>query len=242
MRSVFTVNIPSNESGEYPSNTEILHRIRSFGWEPIEIQRMNEDEAAKEVRYKELADKLFNEMPEIAKEEKESVIFFGYLADDQTKFVITRSVEGQITFRLLHPVLPRLQSSTTKMVKKLISCTINKRQLEISNQTVVIYERGFDHIIISGRVIPNPVREALRTDRKNVLLATGPLILAVPVMFGLLVVNSDNSPLLGGTMERFSTALLTTSLVSALSLFQTYYEIRRERLISWAFTSDPRVQ
>ena len=57
-------------------------------------------------------------MPEIAIEDEGNVIFYGFMADYQTKFAITRRVEGQITFRLLHPVLTRLQTSTTKMIKK----------------------------------------------------------------------------------------------------------------------------
>jgi hypothetical protein len=36
-----------------------------------------------------------------------------------------------------------------------------------------------------------------------------------------------------GTMERMSTALLTTALVSSLNLCETYLEIYRNRVIVW---------
>jgi hypothetical protein len=38
---------------------------------------------------------------------------------------------------------------------------------------------------------------------------------------------------IGGTLERLSTALITTALVSTLSLFETYMEIYRNRIIVW---------
>ncbi len=239
MRSVFTIDLPVNNEGIYSDNHEVLKLLRSFGWEPAGIRDLGNDETAKEQKYKESAEVLFRDMPEIAVEEKDYVIFFGFLADTQTKFAVTRTVEGQITFRLLHPVLPRLQSSTRKMVRKIIASRLSDKQLEISNQSIVIYERGFDHIILSGRVIPSAVRETIRTDRKDMLLFVGPLLFLVPLAAGLVLVNPATHRLLGGTLERMSTALLTTSLVSLLGLIQNYYEIRRNRLIAWTFTIDP---
>ncbi|MCI0563769.1 MAG: hypothetical protein MN733_35290 [Nitrososphaera sp.] len=238
MRSVFTIDLPlntSNEGDPYPDNTKILSIVRSFGWEPLEIRAL-EDESAKQRRYKELAEKLFQDMPEIAVEEKDDVVFYGYLADDQTKFVITRRVEGQITFRLLHPVLPRLQASTKKMIKKILDSHMGN----ISNQTVVLYERGFDHIILNGRVIPRPLRETIRTDRKDVLLLTVPVVLLTFLLAILLVANLSTFPLIQGTVERLSTALITTALVSMVGLIQTYWEISRNRLISWNFVSEEK--
>jgi hypothetical protein len=99
---------------------------------------------------------------------------------------------------------------------------------------IVIYEQGNDYIILSGRVIPNPLLETFRSDRKSVLLTLIPLlifcIIAAFVLFG---VNTENFGCLGGTLERLSTALMTTTLVSGLSLFETYLEIYRNRIIVW---------
>ncbi len=86
---------------------------------------------------------------------------------------------------------------------------------------------------MSGRVIPSPLRETLRKDKKSVLLVTVPLII-----FGFLasVVNTldlSGHTFTAGTMERMSTALLTTALVSFLSLAETYLEIYRDRIIVW---------
>jgi hypothetical protein len=243
MRAVFTVDIPVDREGHFSADKEVLDLVRSFGWEPIEVRKYGDDEAAKQIRYKEMADELFTQMPEIANEEKDNAIFFGYIADDQTKFVITRRVEGQITFRLLHPNLPRLQSSTEKAVKKILNAPfVGTKSLRVSNQSVVIYERGFEHIILSGRVIPSPFRETFRSDRKDLILFIFPLIIDVPLMLTLPFVDATAHRLISGTLERSSTALLTTSLVSALGLLQTYLEINRNHIIAWNFTNDSRAK
>lgn len=234
MRSVFTVDIPKSDgTGQFADNHKILEAVRTFGWEPVEIQLLDDD-ISKEKKYKEMADILFKDMPEIAVEEKDNVLFYGYLADDQTKFVVTRRVQGQITFRLLHPVLLRVQSSTRKMVRKIL----DSRFGEISSNNVLIYERGFDDIIFTGRIVPSPLREALKTNRKDALLFIVPLMFAAPLLAGLVNINLEQYELLKGTAERLSTALLTTSVVSGLGLFQTFWEIRRHKLIIWNFSSE----
>ncbi len=115
MRSVFTVNIKPSKL-PYPSTNEILNKIHGFGWTPVEAIDYDEEKLVK--YHQRMAKELFIEMPEIAQQEKDSLIYYGFLADDKTKFVITRVVESQITFRLLHPELPKLQNSTRKLVKK----------------------------------------------------------------------------------------------------------------------------
>lgn len=241
MRSVFTVEIPQNDEGiKYPDTSEIINYIRAFGWEPVEVRSL-ENDIEKGKRYKVLAEQLFKDMPEIANEEKNDVIFFGYLSDDQTKFVITRRVEGQITFRLLHPDLPRLQLSSARMIKKIINSRFNNKPLGISNQSIVIYERGFDRIILNGRVIPNAGKETYRVNKKDTLLFLIPIALFAITIPVIQFINSFSSPnqLVLGTLERFNTALLTTSVVSFLGLVQTFLEIRNNRLIAWNFLSLP---
>jgi len=236
MRSVFTIDLRQIDGvGGYIDSLELLSNLRSFGWEPMEFLDIN-DESTKTAKYKEMAESLFGEMPEIAIEEQGNVIFYGYLADDQTKFVVTRRVQGQITFRLLHPVLPRLQASTRKVVKKILSSRIG----EISNYSVILYEKGHDHIILHGRVIPTPIKEAIRSNRKDTLLSLIPLIFVIPMMITLATIDLTAYPLIMGTGERLSTALITTSLVSALGLFQSYWEISRHKLIIWNFVSDDK--
>jgi hypothetical protein len=206
--------------------------MRSFGWEPMDICLL-QDEAAKGQKYQELGEPLFEHMPATAVAKTDDVIFCGYLSDDYTRFVIIRLVNGQITFRLNNIMLVRLQKSTEKIVSKLLQTRLNGGALQISNQNVVIYEQGNDYVVLSGRVIPSPWRETLRKDKKSVLLVLVPLLIFA---FLASIVNSidlSGHTFTAGTMERMSTALLTTALVSILSLGETYLEIYRNRIIVW---------
>ena len=103
----------------------------------------------------------------------------------------------------------------------------------MSNQTVVIYEQGNDYMVLSGRVIPDPLRETLRKDRKSTLLVIIPLIIFAFLASIVTSIDLGGHTFTAGTMERMSTALLTTALVSSLNLFETYLEIYRNRIIVW---------
>lgn len=183
--------------------------------------------------YREQADSLWESMPEIAGHEKEYVIFCGVLPANHTRLIITRIVEGRATFRLLHERLDKLQGATTALVKDLLDANGNLPHLGISYEQISIYERGFDHIIIHGRVIPNVAREAWRVDKRNVLLAAGGLFFAIPCLVALLWLNSTTNAIVGGTLERASTAFLTTTIVSLIGFLQTYLDVRSAKLIDW---------
>jgi hypothetical protein len=257
VRAVFSVDIPKTTSGQYPTDVEITKMVRGFGWEPVELraaalfgeEAVSDDrlEAAKLAKYKELARPLFDQMLEIAAAEKDDVVFLGKVADDQTQFVVTRPVENQITFRLLHPVLPRLQASAKKIIKTVLKTNLAGRPLAIGNNRIVVYERGHDNIIIAGRVVSRPIRETCRTDLKDLLLTVVPVLILIPVTALLLQtpttstaqpVGVMSAPLMRGTLERFSTALFTTALVSLLGLLTTYYDIKKNRAIAWDVARD----
>jgi hypothetical protein len=135
--------------------------------------------------------------------------------------------------RLLHPELPRLQASTDKIIRRLLLANPFGSPLSISNNRVVVYERGAEHIIMSGRVIPAPIRETISTNKKDFLLTFFPLALCIPVISLLFVVHPETHQLLSDIAQKLSTALLTTSVVSCLGLVQTYMDVRKNRLIAW---------
>ena len=56
-------------------------------------------------------------MPEVAKHEINDVIYAGYLSADQTNFVVTRSSEGEMTFRLMQPELQKLIQATERIIR-----------------------------------------------------------------------------------------------------------------------------
>ena len=230
---MFTVDLPLIDELRCPTDQQIVELVRSYGWEPVEVCTLM-DEAAKLQKCRELAAYLFEDMPPGAASRLEHVLTYGYLSDDYTRFVVIRLVDGQITFRLANTVLGQLQTSTTKVIRKILKSNINGEPLRVCNQRVVIYERGNDFIVLSGRVIPNPLKETFRTDRKSVLLAVVALsifLIAISLLLSGMMAETD--ALLRGTIERVSTAMLTAALVSSLNLTETYLEIYRNKVVVW---------
>jgi hypothetical protein len=194
-------------------------------------------------KYRELAGGLFDEMPEVASAEKAEVIYLGYFQKQQSLFILTRMNSRELTFRLLHRELPRLQASTTSMVRDLLAQRAVSTDLSSDNVEINIYERVFDYVIIKGRVITKPIRETIRSDKKDFVLFIFPLLLFLPTAFVVdhwSQLSQASSAFWHGQMERFSTALVTTSLVSALGLFTNWYEIKRSKLIDWSVKTDLR--
>lgn len=188
-----------------------------------------------------LAKELFSEMPEVAAAEMNGVIFLGCVQKMQTLFFLTRMNQREVTFRLLQRELPRLQASTAEIVKDLISVGLVGGKRRYEDVEVHVYERNYDRIVIKGRVITNQLYETWRDNHKDVLLFIVPLLLLSPTAFIL-----DHQDMLAHAMtkfwfselERLSTALLTTSLVSALGVVQTWFQIRRMKLIDWSVKTD----
>jgi len=175
MRSVFSVRLPSKhvdskhpqaqafsvdaegapESAEYPADEEIRDCFRVFGWEPLEIRSLETAEA-KIAAYRSAASALFDQMPELHVDESSAVIFYGYLSETQSRFMVTRTVSGSITCRLLQEDLPRLKVSTERVVRRLLSTRYSDRYLSIAHNRIVVYERNSENILITGRSIPGP--------------------------------------------------------------------------------------
>lgn len=193
-----------------------------------------EDRRAK---YRELAEELFTEMPEVAGAELGGVIYVGIFQRYQALFAVTSMNKREVTFRLLHRELPRLQASTVQAMKDLLTTWMVEPCLRRDEVEVNVYERKFENVIITGKVITHPLREAQRVNLKDILLTIVPLILFIPAT--IIVGHWDQWTNNGnqfwhGQLERFSTALLTTSLVSALGFIQTYVQIKRSKLIDWS--------
>jgi hypothetical protein len=122
------------------------------------------------------------------------------------------------------------------MVKNLLTAETTGVTLRSDDTDVKVYERNFDHVIIEGRVITRPVRETMRSNIKDSLLFFVPLLLFFPSAFFLDhwdALAHNVGQVWHGHLERFSTALLTTALVSILGLAQTWLQIKSSKLIDW---------
>lgn len=197
--------------------------------------------AERQHKYCLLARELFDEMPEVAAAEMNGVIFLGCLQKQQTLFFLTRMNQREVSFRLLQRELPRLQSSTAQIIKDLISVNLVGGKRRFEDVEVNIYERNYDRVIIKGRVITNSVYETWRDNHKDTLLFIVPLLLLIPTAF--ILDHADAlartvTPFWHSELERMSTALLTTSIVSALGVIQTWVQIRRMKLIDWSVKND----
>ena len=55
MRAVFTVDLPQANEGQYPTDRQLIEYLRSFGWEPVEICEL-EDEDSKLTKCRQLGE------------------------------------------------------------------------------------------------------------------------------------------------------------------------------------------
>ena len=185
-------------------------------------------------QYAKLAAVLFEEMPEVAAVERSSVVYLGYIGSEQAPLVLTRMIAGEMTFRLLNGELSRLQASTEEVIAAILTSSFGGAPLATSIPTVRDYERNLDHVIITGRVITSPSREALRANPLDAILFSVGMFLFFMTLVGLLAVSTGVSPVWYGTLERLNTALLVMALVGVLGIVTTWWNIRRSKRIDWS--------
>jgi len=249
MRAVFTVKLDARPDGSFASDDEIIAAIRGFGWEPrtgphweyfcalgasCAIGDRADQESVRREWYRQQAEVVLSEMPEVKRTdpERDAVIYFGTMADEDTKFIVTRRVMGELKFRLLHRELLKLQSSTDRAVRNVLSA---KLFCGVIGNKVTIFERGREVVLVSGDVVANQLREAYKRDYRDIALAVVPLILFV-VLFPLDVMFGGSlSPDVRGVVDRFATAMLTTSIVSALGFLTVYWRLGREGRVVWHY-------
>lgn len=266
MRARFAADLRPKASGDYPSDEEIVHLLDGYEVRNMELLVSQAadvvaresvashaasgttitsiarivpatDSNPRKPLYTALAAKLFRDMPEVAAAEKDHVIFYGYISDSQTEFVVTRMVSRQLVFRLLHPELSRLKAATQKIVKELSEDDGNNEQirLSISDEIVDVYEKGHDHVIIKGRIIGPKLRarlrETLRLNYKDFMVSAAFLILFLITLFALSRVDPKDT--LHAHLERFSTGFITTFFVSLFGLGTTYWSVSRNQVIAW---------
>lgn len=241
MRAIFTVEIPKDSATEYLSNEKFLSLIRSEGWDDINLRSF--DEEAKANYYKEAANPILDLLPEaIRNKEKNHVIFYGTLQDNQTDFLIIRENDGLAKFRLFHNKLDKLQDSSERVISTLLNNTDSKTpKLKIANNSIDICEKGSDHDIVVGRVIVAPFKEAKINNRKNFNTAIMTSVSFVLLLIAQIILNYigiDHKNFWYETIGRLNTVTLTTAIVSANDFWQTYRNIKNLDLIAWTVASD----
>jgi hypothetical protein len=240
MRSKFIVQILKKADGTFPTDIDLQNKIREYGWEPPDIAKMESTEE-KLKAYRERAQPLFTaeQMPEVAQEELEDVIFFGAIRADQTRFVVTRT-PGELTFRLIQAELPMLISATEKLLKaigatNLVGLPLKRTPHNVIDNKILIYEKGHNHVILQGRVVESPFFETLRTNQKDAFV-----ILLVLLFLMLRLISHtiiDFKFISAADFDKLTFSILAVSLVSLIGLVLTFIGIRRHKLVSWNLTS-----
>ncbi len=234
MRSKFIVRI-RRHGEKYPTKEELRSVIRRHGWESADVSCLASDEE-KEEKYKQEGERLFEQMPEVVQNERNHVIFYGCVQSDAAEFVVTRSTEGEITYRLLQPELNRLIRATEKIIKEVEK---DRHHIEffsssdehIVGKQVLIYERDSDHVVLEGRVVENPTAETIKTNPKDtvvLILAAVFLVLrfASHRIFEIKFMSQED-------FDKFTLSIVAVSLVSFIGFLITLFSIRKNRIISW---------
>jgi hypothetical protein len=249
MRSVFTVKLEERSDDSFPGDDEIIAALRGFGWEPrigpnweyfcalgaaCAVGDRAVQERERRAWYREQAETVFKEMPEldVTDPERNSVIYFGRIADEDTVFTVTRRVMGELKFRLLHKELLKLQSATDRAVRNVLQENLF---CGVVGSKVTVYERGRKVALLTGQVISNQLREAYKRDSRDIALTVVPLVLF------LILIPLDYSfggalrPDLRGVADRVATAMLTTAIVSGLGFLTVYWRLGREGSVVWDY-------
>lgn len=249
MRSVFTVKLDEGPDGNFPSDDDIVAALRGFGWEARSGPNWEYfcslgaacaygdragEEAERREWYREQADLVFAEMPEVLRTDPEcdAVIYFGQMADQDTVFIATRRVMGELKFRLRHKELLKLQSSTDRLVKNVLA---QELFCDIVGSRVTVYERGRNVVLLSGDIVTNRLREAYRRDSRDIALTVVPLVIflvAFPLDYKF---GGPLRPDIRSLFDRFTTAMFTTAIVSGLSFLSVYFRLARESSIVWDY-------
>lgn len=251
----------SKEATEsFPIDQEVVGLLNTFGWtldlnaiEPKDIiaiigereesapttggavaacRPRSEEITESQRHFVSITKPIFQEMPEVAAAEKGRAIYVGYISSEQTLFIVTRMVPGELTFRLLHKELDRLQKATVLLVRKLVGSALRGRTLVIADPIVKIYERRNNHVIIEGRIVTRPLQEVVQDRLIDAIVFAFALGVAI-VSFPPFWKNAMTDNTLFGMLERFNTALITTALILVVQLLVAWVQVKRRRLIRW---------
>ena len=175
----------------------------------------------------------------------DNLVYASDLPKSSTDFMVTAHTTAFIRFRLLNPKLEDLQEGCEELVQLIMgynnkgnfwsrvskSKAKDRPRLTIAGR-IRILEHGLEEPTISGEIIASRLRALWEFAAKDVVL------LAIGLVGFVLLVWLSNSASLAkmwhDQADRFSTAMLTTAAISAISLFHN--AIKWRPLIKWSLT------
>ncbi len=238
MRSVTTFSIPTKAGTSYPTDQEFLVRISSLG---LADTNKTIDDYKKKADTKNTSGQcIWDLMPEVAKEEKEFLIFCGDIPSTQSKIIITRQIPAEAKIRIINPKLDRLQQATEDIVKKLTKSILSEAPLTVINNEVEILEHKETYQIIEGQVISSAFKEAVKENGKHFYISTTAFTILILTGIGLFIMarqGHENFSILFPLIERVFTVALTTFIVSGFDFWHTYKNIAQAKTIAWTVST-----
>jgi hypothetical protein len=230
MRSKFVLRITAASVSAFPTNEALGERFLMLGFgDP------NPQNVAYEIRQKEYQDEAVKEwaaLPELAAAEKERVIFFSRLPD-HGRLLVTRVSQGSATVRFIHDNLGRLEKNTEDAIRELSRKNGSIEALEVQDNKVEIYEKGANHVLIIGRVIRNTFQETIRRNPADLVTSLVTGVATIVTFFLLTDVGLTPNSVFQGTVQRFSTAMLSAFFISVVNFVQHWARLKREGIIEW---------
>jgi hypothetical protein len=235
MRAKFVLVIRAASASAFPSNESLVDRLLMLGLgapesntEPYDIRRkMYQDDAQRD----------WSALPEVAEAEREQVIFFSRLPD-HGRLVVTRVSQGTATIRFIHDSLARLEKNSEAMIRELGKRTGSIDALDVQDGRVEIYERGQNHVIIVGRVISNALRETVRRNPADIISAVVTGAAAIVTLAIMAFAHLKQGAITTGTVERFSTAMISAFFIAVVNFVQHWARLNREGIIEWRPASE----
>jgi len=139
-----------------------------------------------------------------------------------TQFMVTREIEGSLTFRLINDKIEFLQEGCEELIQRLgipKSWWGKKTHHPVTLAgRIEIYEHGLEASTIRGTLVTKKILYALKKSSKDMLLAAGALILFVIAVAVSVSGTITPESKLGGHLDRFATAMATTVIVSGYSI------------------------
>ncbi|MEI8410531.1 MULTISPECIES: hypothetical protein [unclassified Kribbella] len=230
MRAKFVVLINAVSISAYPTDEALVDRLLTLG-----LGRTSKDSGPYEDRrkaYLREAEREWDHLPEVAVGERDHVIFFARLPD-HCRLIVTRSLQGYATFRLIHDNLGELEKNAEHIVGELTKKVGAIEGLQIESNRVEVYEHGRDHVILIGRAIDSPLREAVRNSPADLVCAavTGVASLVTVALLAFAHLTPDS--LARGSVERFSTAMIAAFFIAVVSFVQRWWQAIRQGGVEW---------